>query len=102
MDTCCWKGQLKKNEKLVSFKLGSLKLESFYLSLRVPSEIGKGRGLKLTPFLKSSPPITPFSSFYDDVIGHPDFRNESSRVDQPGTEDKSEVPYTLPGTNKKQ
>ena len=30
------------------------------------------------------------------VIGHPDFRNESSRVDQPGTE----VPYTLPGTNK--
>ena len=35
------------------------------------------------------------------VIGHPDFRNESSRVDQPGTEDQSEVPYTLPGTNKK-
>ena len=30
------------------------------------------------------------------VIGHRDFRNESSRVDQPGTE----VPYTLPGTNK--
>ena len=31
------------------------------------------------------------------VIGHADFRNESSRVDQPGTG----VPYTLPGTNKK-
>ena len=32
-----------------------------------------------------------------DVIGHPDIRNESSRVDKPGTE----VRFTLPGTDKK-
>ena len=33
----------------------------------------------------------------DDVIGHPDIRNESSRVDQPGTE----VFFTLTSTDKK-
>ena len=62
-----------KKREVEGFKLDSLKLESFCLSWRVPSEVRKGRGLKLTPFLKSSPPITPFSSFYDDVIGHPDY-----------------------------
>ena len=67
-----------------------------------------GGGLVPIPFLKSSPPISSyFSIFYDyvitthavghDVIGHPDIRNESSRVDQPGTE----VRFTLPGTDKK-
>ena len=48
MDTCCWKGQLKKNEKLVSFKLETwvgaevgkfgLKLER---TTEVQSEVGK-------------------------------------------------------------
>ena len=67
-----------------------------------------GGGLVLIPFPKSSPQISSFfSSFYDyvmtthavgyDVIGNPDIRNESSRVDKPGTE----VRFTLPGTDKK-
>ena len=67
-----------------------------------------GGGLVLIPFPKSSPQSQPFfSTFYDyvitthavghDVIGHPDIRNESSRVDKPGTE----VLWALPGTDKK-
>ena len=67
-----------------------------------------GGGLVPIPFLKSSPPISSFfSNFFDyvitahadghDVIGHPDIKNESSRVYLPGTE----VRFTLPGTDKK-
>ena len=64
--------------------------------------------LGLIPFLESVPPISSFfCHFFDyvitthtyghDVIGHSDIWNESSRVDQQGTE----VRFTLPGTDKK-
>ena len=42
-DTCSWKEQLEKNEKLESFNLESLKLESFCLSWKEPSEVEKNR-----------------------------------------------------------
>ena len=40
-DTCSWKGQLEKSKKLERFKLESLELERFRLSLKVPIEVGK-------------------------------------------------------------
>ena len=67
-----------------------------------------GGGLVHIPFLISSPPISPFFDIFSyyvitahavghDVIGHPDIRNKSSRVDKPGPE----VRFTLPGTDEK-
>ena len=40
-DTCSWKEQLEKNEKLESFNLESLKLKSFCLSWKEASEVAK-------------------------------------------------------------
>ena len=67
-----------------------------------------GGGLVHIPFLISSPPISPFFDIFSyyvitahavghDVIGHPDIRNKSPRVDKPGPE----VRFTLPGTDEK-
>ena len=41
-DTCSWKGELEK-KKLETFKLESQKFESFCLSWKEPSKVGKKR-----------------------------------------------------------